>query len=89
MINDILPDSGSVADADAAIATVGFEFITFDLLCMPEPIDVGTPFEPVVFDASSDNYCYTDDVAVNTFVILLGFAEGDVIEVSGAAATDY
>ncbi len=89
VLHDVLVNPGFVFDYATAVAAVGFHFITIDP-CTPVSIDVGTlAGPPVVFDASGDEYCFTDNANVITDVVINGFSSNDVIKVSNATASTY
>lgn len=87
IVLDNVLTGGFVFDYDSAVASVGHDFLVST--SVEVSIDVGTVLTPEILDAAGNNYCFADNAAVSTNVILNNFAAGDAVEVSGAAVGDY
>lgn len=87
---DVTVDDGNGGQATATV-TVTVTANTSEV----RSIDVGTPGDPVVFDANGsgftlgDDFQFTDNADVATDVIIQNLEQGDTIVVTGATTGDY
>lgn len=77
----------TVSDGNGGTAT---QTVTVNIAAAPETvsIDVGDNVNAVTFNASGDDFLYTDDSAKTTNVIINSLAVGDRIQATGASS-DY
>ena len=91
VLGDVITTSGLVNDYASAVAAIGFDFLSIapEEPCTEYSIDIGSVIgsdPPVLVDAGTDAFCFTTDVAANTFVEITNFTSDDEIMVSGLAS---
>jgi len=100
LVFDYTPDADFTGEDDFVITlddgAGGVVTYTIDVDVIPagtgpteQSIDVGTTQSVVQVDAAGDDFLFTDDRSAITNVNLMNFGADDVIQVTGAASSDY